>query len=85
MIGNDTNEVDLHFINKVNSRVNMYWVQKGGSDHGKHILMGEMNGFGDQVNLNSFHGHEFVFKDGSEDGHGRSLHKVAVDNDQGGR
>jgi hypothetical protein len=87
LIGDDTNEVDLHFINKVNSRVNVSWVQKGGSDHGKHILMGEMNGVGDKVNLNSFHGHEFVFKDRSEDGHGhgRLLHKVAVDNDQGGR
>jgi hypothetical protein len=48
-------------------------------------LMGEMNGVRDKVNLNSFHGHEFVFKDGSEDGHGRLLHKVAVDNDQCGR
>ena len=47
--------------------------------------MGEMNGVRDKVNLNSFHGHEFVFKDGSEDRHGRLLHKVAVDNDQGGR
>jgi hypothetical protein len=36
-----------------------------------------------KVNLNSFHGHEFVFKDGSEGGHGRLLHKVAVDKDQG--
>ena len=62
MIGDDTNEVDLHFINKVNSRVNVSWVQKGGSDHGKHILMGEMNGVGDKVNLNSFHGDEFVLK-----------------------
>jgi hypothetical protein len=40
LIGNDTNEGDLHFINKVNSRVNVYLVQKGGSDHSKHILMG---------------------------------------------
>jgi hypothetical protein len=54
----------------------MYWVQKGGSDYGKHILIGEMNGVRDKVNLNSFHGHEFVFKDGSEDG---------VDKDQGDR
>ena len=65
--------------------MNVYWVQKGRSDHGKHILMGEMNGVGDKVNLNSFHVDEFVFKDGSKDGHGRWLHKVAVDNDQGGR
>lgn len=81
----DPNKVDVHFINEINTRVKVYWVQKEGENQEKHILMGEMTRLSDKVNLDSFHGHEFVFKDGTEAGDGRLLHRVSVDRNEGRR
>ena len=81
-MGSEIRKIRIHFMG-MSLCLKMEAAMVDCSDHGKHNLMGEMNGVGDKVNLNSFHGHEFVFKD--ESGHGRSLHKVAVDKDQGVR
>ncbi|KAL3791810.1 hypothetical protein HJC23_002441 [Cyclotella cryptica] len=81
----DPNKVEVHFINENNKPVQVYWVQKEGSNKEKHILMGEMTKLADKVTLDSFHGHEFVFKDSSASGDGRLLHRVSVDRDEGRR
>ena len=78
----DPNKIDVHFMNHIgNSPVLVYWVQKDGINPDKHLQMGEMSQYRDKVNLESFHGHEFVFKD--EDG--KLLHKVSIDRDEGAR
>jgi diketogulonate reductase-like aldo/keto reductase len=78
----DPNKVSVFFINQVgNSNVNVYWVEKGGTNPDKHHLMGEMKRFREQVSLDSFHGHEFVFKDAE----GKLIHKVSIDRDEGKR
>jgi diketogulonate reductase-like aldo/keto reductase len=76
----DPNKVQVHFLNHVpNSPVTVYWVD--GSNPDNHLPMGEMKEYREQVNLESFHGHEFVFKDNN----GKLLHKVSVDRGEGKR
>ena len=78
----DPDKVDVHFINHIpNSHVHVYWVQKDGNNPDKHLPVGEMKKFQEKVVLQSFHSHEFVFKDAN----GKLLHKVSVDRDEGKR
>ena len=78
----DSNQVNVHFINNVvNSLVNIYWVEKNGIHPDKHWPVGEMKDFKEKVIINSFDGHEFVFKNAD----GKLLHKLSIDGNEGHR
>lgn len=66
-------EVSVEFINHVdNVVVDVYWVppaneETGGGgfdDESSHVHVGKMHGVGDVLQLTSYHGHAFVFKQG---------------------
>ena len=76
----DVNKVSVNFMNHVgNSAVFIYWVQKDGVE--KHHHMGELKKYREKVELESYHGHEFIFKNAD----GKLLHKVSIDKEEGRR
>lgn len=73
-------EVKLKFTNKASGRkVNVYWI----SDSNEEIQVGQMNKQGDVLELNSFHGHTFIFKE--DGGNGAKLNHHMVDKMLGAR
>merc|ERR1719491_1459283 len=57
-------EVQLKFVHRVEGRpVNAYWV----SDSNEEVHVGEMKELGEVLQLTSYHGHNFVFKEGGGD------------------
>ena len=79
---NDPNEVSLQFINRSDGLVNVYWVPEGGSES-DHVNVGEMQATGETIQLTSYHGHTFVFKDGSNAKKQKMLNHHRVDKSLG--
>eukprot|EP01082_Thalassiosira_pseudonana_P011034 g10299.t1 g10299 contig4:1602664-1603989(+) len=83
---NNPNEVGLQLVNKAKVPLDVFWVPEGADimkDEGDHVKVGELNRHADVLNLNSYHGHVFVFKE-----HGKSdervLNHFVVDKGMGG-
>ena len=85
--GKDPDEVSLHFVNRAAGTVRAYWVPRDSVGEGDHVRVGEMVAPGDVLALTSYHGHAFVFKDGSDGGgggdDGRMLGRHVVDRSLG--
>mmetsp|Transcript_29986 Transcript_29986/g.59462 ORF Transcript_29986/g.59462 Transcript_29986/m.59462 type:complete len:175 (+) Transcript_29986:1-525(+) len=58
-------EVDLKFVNRAKEGpVNVYWI----SNSNEEVHVGKMMKAGDTLQLTSYHGHKFVFKEDGGDG-----------------
>ncbi|KAL9191384.1 hypothetical protein ACHAXT_001090 [Thalassiosira profunda] len=74
----DPHEVQLKFVNRNEMAVNVFWVPEGGEES-DHVHVGEMKGWGDTLQLTSYHGHQFLFREAD----GRKLNRHVVDRELG--